>query len=129
VVFVTLAYPSRFSQSHALLQLSKMMIYKFKSQADGDVIMLEPNGDQMLTIIGRVPSVQGIVTVAQIPEAIAALEAAIISHEVADSRIPDPAAMGQATGGDGVRLRARAGPFIELLRNSAKAGQDVFWGV
>jgi cyclopropane-fatty-acyl-phospholipid synthase len=83
----------------------------------------------MLTIIGRVPSVQGIVTVAQIPTAIAALEAAIISHEVADSRIPGPAAMGQATGSDGVRLRARAGPFIELLRNSAKAGKDVIWGV
>jgi hypothetical protein len=25
------------------------MIYKFKSQADADVIMLEPNGDQVLT--------------------------------------------------------------------------------
>ena len=48
------------------------MIYKFKSQADADVIMLQSNGDQMLTIIGRVPSVQGIVTVAQIPAAIAA---------------------------------------------------------
>ncbi len=65
------------------------MIYKFKSQADADVIMLEPNGDQMLTIIGRQPSAQGVITVAQIPEAIAALQASIIAHEAADSREAD----------------------------------------
>ncbi|MFZ2124970.1 MAG: DUF1840 family protein, partial [Rhodoferax sp.] len=32
------------------------MIYKFKSQADADVIMFQANGDQMLTIIGKEPS-------------------------------------------------------------------------
>ncbi len=110
-----MVYRPRFSQYHALLLLRKMMIYKFKSQAGGDVIMLEPSGDQMFTIIGKVPSVQGIVTAAQIPAAIAALEAAVISNEDADSRVPDSVAMEQATGGDGVRLRARAGPFIDLL--------------
>ena len=31
------------------------MLYKFKSKAAGDVIMLGPNGDQMLRIIGREP--------------------------------------------------------------------------
>jgi hypothetical protein len=30
---------------------------------------------------------------------------------------------------DGIRLRARAGPFIELLQNSGLAGKDVVWGV
>lgn len=106
------------------------MIYKFKSQADADVIMLELNGNQMLTIIGKEPSAQGIVTVAQIPTAIRALEAAIITHEAAESRAADhPSSMELAAGGDSVRLRAHAGPFIELLRNSAKAGKDVVWGV
>lgn len=105
------------------------MIYKFKSQADADVIMLEPNGDQMLTILGREPSAKGIITVAQIPAAIAALEAAVITHEAAEAHVADPPSMELAAGGDSVRLRARAGPFIELLRNSEKAGQDVVWGV
>ena len=105
------------------------MIYKFKSQADGDVIMLEPNGDQMLAIIGRVPSVQGVVTVAQIPAAIAALEAAVTSHEAASSPAADHVVVELITGGDDFRLRARAGPFIDLLRNSAVAGKDVVWGV
>ncbi len=48
------------------------MIYKSKSQADSDVIMPEPNSDQLLTIIGREPSAKSIVSVAQIPAAIAA---------------------------------------------------------
>jgi len=105
------------------------MIYKFKSQADADVIMLEPNGDQMLTIIGRQPSAQGVITVAQIPEAIAALQASIIAHEAADSREADNRAMKLPITDDGIRLRARAGPFIELLQNSGWAGKDVVWGV
>lgn len=105
------------------------MIYKFKSQADADVIMLETNGDQMLTLIGRNPSEQGIVTVAQIPAAIAALEAAIITHEAAEAREADHPSEPTDSNGDGVRLRARAGPLIDLLRNSARAGKDVVWGV
>lgn len=105
------------------------MIYKFKSQADADVIMLERNGDQMLTIIGRQPSPRGIITVEQIPDAIAALEAAIITHEAAESHAPDPQSTELAASGDSVRLRARATPLIDLLRTSAQAGKDVVWGV
>ena len=105
------------------------MIYKFKSQADADVIMLESNGDQMLTIIGRQPSAQGIVTVAQIPAAIAALEAAVIAHEAAEPVVNDLPSIEPAASVDHVRLRARAGPFIELLRSSQMAGKDVVWGV
>ena len=48
------------------------MIYKFKSQAAGDVIMLGPNGDQMLRLIGHEPAAKGIVDVAQLPAAITA---------------------------------------------------------
>lgn len=104
------------------------MLYKFKSQAAADVIMLSANGQQMLTIIGKDPGPQGIITVAQIPAAIAALEAAVVAHEAArqhhaaseDEEEPE---------GDGVMLRQRAAPFIELLRVSAAAGKDVVWGV
>jgi Domain of unknown function (DUF1840) len=108
------------------------MLYKFKSQATADVIMLRPNGQQMLKIIGKEDHPQGIITVDQIPAAIAALEAAVIAHEAAQQR----AAAHQAAGGeeeelegDGVMLRQRAAPFIDLLRRSAEAGKDVVWGV
>ena len=105
------------------------MIYKFKSQTEGDVIMLQANGDQLLAIIGRMPSAQGIITVAQIPAAIAALDFAIITHEAAEAQERGHLGTEVAASGDSVRLRARATPFIELLRNSARADKDVVWGV
>jgi cyclopropane-fatty-acyl-phospholipid synthase len=105
------------------------MIYKFKSQAAGDVIMLQLNGDQMLTIIGKEPSPQGIITAEQIPAAIAALQAAIEVHEAAQARRAEHPEEQVEVEGDSVMLRHRAAPFIELLRLSAEARKDVFWGV
>ena len=43
------------------------MIYKFKSKATGDTIMLGPNGDQMLRLLGRDPALKGIIEVAAMP--------------------------------------------------------------
>lgn len=105
------------------------MIYKFKSQADAEVIMLEANGDQMLSIIGKVPSAQGIITVAQIPAAIAALNAAIEVHEAAVAKRREHPGLVVEVEGDSVMLRQRAQPFIDLLKTSAQAGKDVVWGV
>ena len=49
------------------------MLYKFKSRAAADLILLEPQGRQILEIIGKTPGPTGIVTAAQIPAALAAL--------------------------------------------------------
>jgi cyclopropane-fatty-acyl-phospholipid synthase len=105
------------------------MIYKFKSQADADVLMLEANGDQILRMIGRQPSAKGVITAEQMPAAIAALQGAITAFEAAESGATEHAFAAQAVGGDSVRLRARTAPFIDLLQNSAIAGKEVFWGV
>jgi cyclopropane-fatty-acyl-phospholipid synthase len=105
------------------------MIYKFKSQAAAEVIMLQANGEQMLSIIGKEPSVQGIVTVDQIPAAIAALEAAIEVHEAAVAKRREHPELVVEVEGDSVRLRDRAAPFIDLLKTSAQAGKDIVWGV
>jgi cyclopropane-fatty-acyl-phospholipid synthase len=83
----------------------------------------------MLNIIGKTASPQGIVTVAQIPAAIAALEAAIVVHEDAQSRRAETPQQEVDVEGDSVMLRQRATPFIELLKCSAEAGKDVVWGV
>ena len=105
------------------------MIYKFKSQAAADVIMLQINAEQMLAIIGKEPSAQGIVTVEQIPAAIAALEVAVAAHEAMRSTSNTAAAAQDDVVGDSVMLRQRAAPFIELLGSSAQAGKDVVWGI
>lgn len=91
--------------------------------------MLQLNAEQILAIIGKEPAPQGIVTVAQIPAAIAALEAAIVVQEGAKStRRANPELLAE-TEGDSVMLRQRAAPFIDLLRASAQAGKHVVWGV
>ncbi len=41
------------------------MLYRFKSQATGDVVMLQPNAEELLKIIGKTPGPSGIITVEQ----------------------------------------------------------------
>lgn len=103
------------------------MLYKFKSKAAGDLIMLEPNGRQVLQIIGKDAGPKGIIEPDQMPAAIAALEAAIAQEE-ADRKAAagDDAAPGK---GDGVSLRQRAVPFIDMLQRASKAGKEIVWGV
>ena len=106
------------------------MLFKFKSRAMADLIMLEPNGRQLLEIIGKSPGAHGIVTVAQIPAAIAALEAAVAADEAAGNAPPDEdegTDEVDAPQRDRVRLRQRAAPFIDMLRRSAAEEHDVVW--
>ncbi|MGP1516960.1 MAG: DUF1840 domain-containing protein [Ottowia sp.] len=110
------------------------MLYKFKSQAAADVIMLEPNAEELLKIIGKAPGATGIITAAQIPQAVAALRQAIAASEAAQAAKNAEAAesaQGEspAPDEDAVSLRRRAVPFIDLLEQSAAAGKDVVWGV
>ncbi|HTH12151.1 DUF1840 domain-containing protein [Acidovorax sp.] len=108
------------------------MLYKFKSRAAADLIMLEPHGRQIVSIMGKTPGASGIVTVAQIPAAIAALEAAVADEEArvqaqAAEEGDDADAAEQRK--DAVRLRQRVVPLIEMLKRSAAADVDVVWGV
>lgn len=105
------------------------MLYKFKSRAAADLIMLEPQGRQVVTIMGKTPGPNGIVTAAQIPAAIAALEAAVAAEEAVPS---DEAAADETTQGErteAVRLRQRVTPLIDMLKRSAAADVDLVWGV
>ena len=108
------------------------MLYKFKSKATGDLIMLEPNGRRGLEIIGKDAGPKGIILPAEMPAAISALEAAIAREEQEEKAAADEAkAAGQVAprGGDGVSLRQRAVPFIDMLKRADKEGQDIVWGV
>lgn len=105
------------------------MLYKFKSRAAADLIMLEPQGRQVVTIMGKTPGASGIVTAAQIPAAIAALEAAVAAEE---AQPPVDEAGEEAVEQErveAVRLRQRVAPLIEMLRRSAAEQVDVVWGV
>ena len=57
------------------------MLYKFKSKAAGDLIMLEQHGSQVLRIIGKDPAPKGILLCADMPQAISRLQEAIAKQE------------------------------------------------
>ena len=52
------------------------MIYKFKSKATGDLLMLGPQGNQFLALLGREAAPKGIIEWADMPAAIATLQRA-----------------------------------------------------
>ena len=115
------------------------MLYKFKSKATADLIMLEPNGKQILRIIGKEPAARGIMEVAEMPQAIEALRNAVQQEEDRQAQLNTQNAKdseeakdtkGVATYGleRPVSLRQRATPFIEMLQRAHKAGKDVVWG-
>ena len=103
------------------------MLYKFKSRSAPDLIMLEPHGRQILQIIGKTPGPTGIITAAQIPAAMAALQAAVAADEAGTGaqELTDAEA-GERP--DTVRLHQRAAPFLEMLRRSVAQEHDVVWG-
>jgi hypothetical protein len=107
------------------------MLYKFKSKAAGDLIMLEPNGRRVLEIIGKDPGPKGIILPEEMPAAIQALDAAIARDEAdQQAAIEEAQAKGEVPPRfDAVSLRQRAVPFIDMLKRCEKAGKEIVWGV
>lgn len=102
------------------------MIYKFKSKAAGDVIMLGPNGDRVLALIGKPGGGPGILEPQDMLAAVAALQAAIEADEAARAAAvddQDPAARPEA-----ISLRQRAWPLVEMIRRAHAADEPIVWG-
>jgi hypothetical protein len=106
------------------------MLYKFKSKAAADVIMLNANGRELLKILGKEfpeQQTQGILTVAEMPHAIQSIEAALeaearqLAQMVSEGDAPPPSR--------GVSLRQRLLPFLAMVRVCQQAGQPIVWGV
>ncbi len=112
------------------------MLYKFKSKATGDLIMLEPQGQQILKLIGKEPGAKGIILPGEMLEAIEALHTAVEQEALAyqaakdaanqDSEYDAPAA---ADGPRGISLKQRVVPFIDMLRRAHAEDKEVVWGV
>ena len=104
-------------------------MYRFKSKADSDLIMMAPVGDQILRILGREPAAKGIIEVAALPGAIRALEEALAAAELArrDARRSDED--DDERGAEAVGLAQRAWPMLEMMRRSLAEHADIVWGV
>lgn len=107
------------------------MLYKFKSKAAGDVVMLGENGDQVLRLLGREPAPQGILEVADMPALRTTLEQAVIAEEAEHSKAQAEA---EAEGRhlpaqDGIGLRQRVWPLLEMMKRAEAANYPIVWGV
>jgi len=111
------------------------MLYIFKSKVTGDVIMLQPNGERLLEIIGKrtakEPSVKGILLVEQMPQALEALTAAIAQEDAARAVANDQTHAEDApvSPAEAVGLRQRAAPFMDMICECLKAKEAILWGV
>ena len=110
------------------------MIVVFKSKASGDVIMFGDVADNMMRAIGKEPTPQGIVTVEQLPAAVAQLKAAIAADKTARAGSGEQERPELEAGPDGgkqphVTFAQRAVPLLELFEASQKQGVPVVWGV
>ncbi|WP_447779320.1 DUF1840 domain-containing protein [Variovorax boronicumulans] len=108
------------------------MLYRFKSRAAPDFVMLEVHARQLLDIVGKSAAPQGIITVEQIPSAIAALEAALAreSTKPAVHNHDDHAVEGHDADVEKqhVGLHQRAAPLLHMLKDSQADSKDVTWG-
>ncbi|MCO4088579.1 MAG: DUF1840 domain-containing protein [Limnohabitans sp.] len=115
------------------------MLFKFKSQAAPDLIMMAPDARRLLNImVGDEPE-RGIIEVAQLSAVIARLERAVVQDELARQQRSDRAQSMQAMSPDGqeddaetldsVRLSQRAAPMLKLLKRCQSEICDVVWGV
>jgi len=107
------------------------MLYKFKSKATGDLILLEPQGRQFLSLIGKAVEPKGIIEADQMPEAIKALQNAVATEELQQA---EAVAQAKANGQmppkfEAISLRQRTKPIIDMLQRCHQAGQAVVWGV
>ena len=110
------------------------MLYKFKSAATSDIIMLDPQGRQILQIWGKFHEgspPQGILTPEEMPAARAALETAIAQEDAQRADAEQEALQhgNHAPRPTGISLRQRAAPLLDMLQRSAKAQKPIVWGV
>ena len=98
------------------------MLYKFKSKAAGDLILLEPAGNRLLQILGREPSPQGIFEWEHMPEYMRLMRrqvrkagVTILDHSPALELLVDED--GAAAGAAGVRRIAMCVPTPDGVLN------------
>ena len=111
------------------------MIVIFKSAAAGDVIMFGDVAHRLMKIMGKDVTPKGIVTIEQLPGAIALLEAAIAEDRKQNAKVAEEDRPLMESGGGGgaarpfVTLAQRAVPLLELLSLAQKKKKPVTWGV
>lgn len=104
----------------------------FRSDATADIMMFDDVAKRMMAILGKDDTERGIVTVEQLPDAIARLKAAIAEDHVRHAGEQEQPKTEEVPGGGQrayVGLAQRIVPLLEMFECSLKAGKPIVWGV
>jgi Domain of unknown function (DUF1840) len=101
----------------------------FNSKAAGEFYMLREHATAVLGVIGKDLTPEGIITIEQVPAALAALQTAVDRVAAASKAAPDneeaerelPPAIRS------VGFAQRAFPLLDMLRAAQKKRADVIW--
>jgi len=99
----------------------------FRSEVGPDIMMFDEVAQHMMELMAKEKAGRGVVTVEQLPEAIARLKAAVAADRALHSE--------SQSGDDGENQAPRVGtaqralPLIELLEISLARQKPVLWGV
>jgi cyclopropane-fatty-acyl-phospholipid synthase len=115
------------------------MIYQFTTRAGGRITYTSTVGAQILHIVGKNPGPRGVITVAEVPAALAALEAAVARERARppeEQQAVDPhdtrgntAEEDERDRDPPVSLAQRVYPFVDLLKFALREQEDVTWGL
>jgi hypothetical protein len=111
------------------------MVITFQSRATSDVLMFGEVAARLLSIVGKdAQAAKGIITVEQLPEAIARLQQAIEADR-AQARAAERADPDRDENEDNPRgmaapvsLHQRGWPLLEMMTRSHAEGVPVTWG-
>ena len=107
-------------------------MFKFTCSATGELQMLSLNARHLLELIGKVPDERGVITVAEMPAAIARLQSAgerDRHQRLADEPSPEKDGDAAELHFNQVGLGQRAFPMVEMLKRAHAAGVPILWGV
>lgn len=113
------------------------MIYEFQTAAGGKITYTDLVGAQLLQVIGKKPGPRGMITVEEMPAALAAIDAAIARERERQAQDSDPLEPHASNDADDderetmpvVTLAQRAFPFVDLLKFALREKENVTWGI
>ena len=113
------------------------MLFKFKSKAAADLIMLEADARRLLKIMLGDDPVKGIVQSRDLPAVLARIDAAVLHDEaLRKARSEKSQQASQESEGEvdepelpAVRLAQRAAPMQQMIQRSIAEASDIVWGV
>jgi hypothetical protein len=110
------------------------MLFKFKSKAASDLIMLEPDARSLLQMMLGDDPVKGIVLAQDLPATIARLESVLARESVNNSFDPDAVRANKPADEQDVQdhvvhIRQRATPMLQMLKRCLAEKSDLVWGV